>query len=128
SPRRAGFTLIELLVVISIIATLAALILPGIQNAREAARRTQCLNNQRNIGLAMHNFASGNGGRFPFLASGIVDTSTAPTQKIGGGQMVNFGTTATCEDPAANCFQAPWTVQMLPLLDQSSLYERLVDS
>lgn len=65
--RRRGFTLIELLVVISIIATLAALILPGIQSAREAARRTTCLNNIRNIGLAMHNFASGNGGRLPRL-------------------------------------------------------------
>ena len=55
---RRGFTLIELLVVISIIATLMSLILPAIQNAREAGRRTQCLNNIRNVTVACLNFAS----------------------------------------------------------------------
>ena len=73
SPRRAGFTLIELLVVISIIATLAALILPGVQNAREAARRTQCINNLRNIGLAVQNAASGTGS-LPYLTTGVIST------------------------------------------------------
>jgi prepilin-type N-terminal cleavage/methylation domain-containing protein/prepilin-type processing-associated H-X9-DG protein len=72
--KRAGFTLIELLVVIAIIAVLIALLLPAVQAAREAARRAQCVNNLKQIGLAVHNFESSNN-KFPDGA-GPVPTAT----------------------------------------------------
>jgi len=75
-----GFTLIELLVVIAIIAVLIALLLPAVQAAREAARRAQCVNNLKQMGLAIHNYESANG-CFPMGAAGGVQTVNT---KYGG--------------------------------------------
>ncbi len=100
---RCGFTLIELLVVIAIIAILIALLLPAVQQAREAARRSQCKNNLRQIGLAVHNYQS---------AYGLLPMSAAiPDAGYGAG--TNNGS---------------WSVhgRILPNLEQGNLYE-LVD-
>jgi prepilin-type N-terminal cleavage/methylation domain-containing protein/prepilin-type processing-associated H-X9-DG protein len=98
-PRRSGFTLIELLVVIAIIAILIALLLPAVQQAREAARRTQCKNNLKQIGLALHNYHD-IFGQFPM---GYLDT----------------------ENVSANDGGWSWQTMILPQLDQAPLFNQL---
>jgi len=103
--RTRGFTLIELLVVIAIIAILIALLLPAVQQAREAARRTQCRNNLKQIGLAMHNYHDVHL-IFPF-----------------GYQTANYlGNTDSTRDSFIG-----WGTMILPYLDQAPLYN-FIDS
>jgi prepilin-type N-terminal cleavage/methylation domain-containing protein len=104
---RRGFTLIELLVVISIIATLMALILPAVQQAREAGRRTQCLNNLKNITLAAISFAEAHRGVLP--ASG-----TYPGLDAVGAD----GLKETVYPSHS------WVLDLLPYMDQTAVYER----
>ncbi|WP_437185114.1 DUF1559 domain-containing protein [Planctomicrobium sp. SH668] len=96
TSRYRGFTLIELLVVIAIIAVLIALLLPAVQQAREAARRSQCRNNMKQIGLALHNYMDNH----RFLPPGYVQTESVFTE---------WG----------------WVAYILPFIDQAPLYNRI---
>jgi prepilin-type N-terminal cleavage/methylation domain-containing protein len=95
--NRKGFTLIELLVVIAIIAVLIALLLPAVQQAREAARRSQCKNNLKQLGIALHNYHD----TFSGLPPGAIQV---------------FETTGQNE--------ATWISMILPYIDQQPLYNR----
>lgn len=100
--RKRGFTLIELLVVIAIIAILISLLLPAVQQAREAARRTQCKNNLKQIGLALHNYHDTSNS----LPSGsIVLLNAAGTTYYGHGWT--------------------WHASILPYMDQANMYEQI---
>src|ERR1700743_2208238 len=94
--RQRAFTLIELLVVIAIIAVLIALLLPAVQAAREAARRSQCTNNLKQLGLAVHNYESTNGA----LPPGVVYPSPVDNWGWGPSGMLS----------------------LLPFLEQSALW------
>ena len=116
--RTHGFTLIELLVVIAIIAILIALLLPAVQQAREAARRTQCKNNMKQIGLALHNYLSTHGS-FP-------PARLAPDYSRGGSPVAGYTSyPSTLPLDASTGFRSVHTF-ILPYMDQANIYN-LID-
>jgi prepilin-type N-terminal cleavage/methylation domain-containing protein len=121
AASRGGFTLIELLVVIAIIATLASLILPAVQNAREAGRQTQCIDHQKNIGTAVMNFLTNNREQLPLLRNDrlVVD--------VDGDGVFDSGDQWLVIDNSANgSRQMSWAVTLLPQMDNRALYDRLL--
>ena len=109
--KSRGFTLIELLVVIAIIAILIALLLPAVQQAREAARRTQCKNNLKNLGLALHNYHDVNGS-FPARQSGTGSNTVGGAQRgriSAHVQLAPFYEQQNLHDQIQAANDAPWS-------------------
>ena len=103
--RRLGFTLVELLVVIAIIGILIALLLPAVQAAREAARRSQCINNLKQIGLALLNYED----TFKSMPPGVV-----------------YGNPGDLQNPKPDPpYHHTWLTKILPFMEQQSLYDQM---
>ena len=110
--HRSGFTLIELLVVVAIISLLISLVLPAVQQSREAARQTQCKSNLKQLGLALHNF-EGTYARFPAAYL------TANTRVDGALFGVSYGDDYRNGPPGWG-----WGTLLLPYLEQSALFQQ----
>ncbi|WP_339743043.1 DUF1559 domain-containing protein [uncultured Rubinisphaera sp.] len=115
--HRSGFTLIELLVVIAIIAILVALLLPAVQQAREAARRSSCKNNLKQIGLAMHNYHDVHKTFPPAFVTPTDPRATTPAS-IYTDALNSNGAQGAGANPSWG-----WAAFLLPFVEQAALYD-----